>query len=49
MTRLTKVLGIVGFASVYLMQGACTLADGLSIIPTITTGHGLLGYILPGA
>lgn len=34
MTRLAKILGIAGLASVYLMQTPCTFAQhGFSIIP----------------
>jgi len=34
MTRLVKIIGVMGFASVYLMQAPCTFAThGFSMIP----------------
>ncbi len=42
MTRLTKVLGIAGLASVYLMQTPCTFAQhGFSILPSFTELTGI--------
>lgn len=36
MTRFLKILGIAGFSSVYLMQGACTISgDGISFLPNL--------------
>ncbi len=38
MTRLAKVLGIAGLASVYLLQTPCTFAQhGFSVFPTLTS------------
>ena len=50
MTRLTKILTVVGFASVYLMQGACAFGSGgatggFSILPNISS-NGLIPYLL---
>ncbi|HOB74257.1 MAG TPA: hypothetical protein PKG54_07005 [Phycisphaerae bacterium] len=34
MTRLAKIMGVIGLTSVYLMQAPCTFAGhGFSIIP----------------
>jgi hypothetical protein len=44
MTRFLKILGIAGFSSVYLMQGACTLSgNGVSFLPNV--GTTITGYI----
>jgi len=50
MTRLMKFLTIAGFASVYLMQGACAFGNGgatggFSILPNISS-NGLIPYLL---
>ena len=51
MKRWMRILMVVGFSSVYVMQGACTFAnqngiggDGFSILPT--TGLPVIGPIL---
>lgn len=50
MTRLAKIFSIVGFASVYLMQGACTFGaggatGGFSMIPNVSS-NGLIPFLL---
>jgi len=50
MTRLLKVLAVMGFSSVYLMQGTCTFGDGgatggFSILPNISS-NGLIPFLL---
>lgn len=36
MKRFMKILGIAGFSSVYVMQGACQFTGhGFSVIPTV--------------
>lgn len=43
MTRILKVLSVMGLSSVYLMQGACQMGpDGYSIIPTVPSFAALL-------
>ncbi len=49
MTRLFKILGILGFSSVYLMQGTCTVGEnGFSILPTFILSGTNLSSILSG-
>lgn len=49
MTRLAKILGVVGLTSVYLMQAPCSFqAHGFSIIPNGIIPNpfaGLLGVL----
>jgi hypothetical protein len=44
MTRLHKILSVVGLSSVYLMQAPCTSIHGLSIIPNISLNNLLGGF-----
>jgi hypothetical protein len=56
MTRLVKILGVAGLASVYLMQAPCTfLPHGFTIIPNnlipnplTALTQSILGPILAG-
>lgn len=49
MTRLFKILGILGFSSIYLMQGACTVGEnGYSILPTTILSGANLSNLLSG-
>lgn len=52
MTRLNKVLMMLGLASVYLMQGTCTFGNGgatggFSLIPNVSS-DGLIPFLLGG-